>query len=215
MHLDFALLCFEGKEFLILVDSHSKWMEIFYMTTTTSKNTTEKLRHCFAAYGLPSTVVTDGGPQFKSQEFKEFLESNEIHHILTPSYHPASNGLAERAIQTVKNTFQKQMLHNSKHNTKRTLQHRIYSFLFSYRNTPHSITGLTPAETLFKFKPKKHLSLLKPHLANQMDIKLEYIARTANVHRGKPRSFQVDDKVFVKTDRQEKINCHPGTVIKV
>lgn len=48
-----------------------------------------------------------------------------------------------------------------------------------------------------------------------MDIKLEDIARTANVHRDKPRSFQVGDKVFVKTVRQEKINWHPGTVIKV
>lgn len=102
--------------------------------------------------------MTDGGPQFKSQELKEFLESNGIHHILTPPYHPASNGLAERAVQTVKNTFLKQMLHDSKHDTNRTLQHRIDSFLFSYRNTPHSITGLTPAETLFKFKPKTHLS---------------------------------------------------------
>lgn len=40
VHLDLAY--FEGKEFLILVDSHSKWMEIFYMTTTTSKKTIEK-----------------------------------------------------------------------------------------------------------------------------------------------------------------------------
>lgn len=101
------------------------------------------------------------------------------------------------------------MLHDSKHNTNRTLQHRIDLFLFSYRNTPHSITGLTPAETLFKFKPKTHLSLLKPHLDNQMDIKLEDIPRTANFHRDKPRRFQV------KTVLQEKINWHPGTVIKV
>lgn len=101
------------------------------------------------------------------------------------------------------------MLHDSKHNTNRTLQHRIDSFLFSYRNTPHSITGLTPTETLFKFKPKTHLSLLKPYLANQMDIKLEDIPRTANFHRDKPRSFQVDDKVFVKTVRQEKNKLAP------
>lgn len=48
-----------------------------------------------------------------------------------------------------------------------------------------------------------------------MDIKQEDIPRTANVYHDKPRRFQVDDKVFVKTVRQEKINWHPGTVIKV
>lgn len=147
--------------------------------------------------------MTDSGTQFKSQEFKEFLECHGTHHILTPPYHPASNGLAERAVQAVKNTFLKQILQYSKHNTNRTLQHRIDSFLSSYRNTPHSITGLTSAETLFKFKPKT------PHLANQMDIKLEDIPRTAYFYRDKPRRFQV------KTVLQEKINWHPGTVIKV
>ncbi|XP_054279051.1 uncharacterized protein K02A2.6-like [Macrosteles quadrilineatus] len=79
IHLDFAH--YENKEFLIIVDSFSKWIEVFSMSTTTSTKTIEKLRHCFAAYGLPCTVVTDGGPQFTSSEFKEFLKSNGIHHI--------------------------------------------------------------------------------------------------------------------------------------
>lgn len=81
----------DGKGFLILVYSHSKWLEVFYMPSTTSKHCTDKLGHCFACFGLASTVVTDNGPQFTSQEFKEFLEANGVHHILTPPYHPASN----------------------------------------------------------------------------------------------------------------------------
>lgn len=213
LHLDFAN--FEGKDFLILVDSFSKWIEVFYMPTTTSRCTIEKLRNCFATFGLASTVVTDGGPQFKSAEFKEFMESNGVHHILTPPYHPASNGLAERAVQTVKDTFLKQMLHDAKYNTKRSLQHRIDSFLFSYRNTPHSMTGLIPSEVMFKFKPKTHLSLLKPHLANQMEVKQDGIVQSANNSRGKTRSFEVNDMVYVRTVRQEKINWQPGVVIKI
>lgn len=212
IHLDFAY--FEGKEFLIVVDSFSKWIEVFYMPTTTSKCTIDKLRHCFATFGLASTVVTDGGPQFKSVEFKEFLESNGVHHILTPPYHPASNGLAERAVQTVKDTFLKQMLHDAKYNTKRSLQHRIDSFLFSYRNTPHSMTGLVPSEIMFKFSPKTHLSLLKPHLTSQMEIKQENILQSANNTR-KPRNFELSENVYVRTVRQEQINWQPGIVTKV
>lgn len=213
LHLDFA--AFEGKEFLILVDSYSKWLEVFYMSTTTSKQTIEKLRHCFATFGLPRTIVTDGGPQFTSQEFKEFVESNGFHHLLSPPYHPASNGLAERAVQTVKNVFLKQMLQDSKTNHSRSLQHHIDSFLFAYRNTPHTMTGLSPADVMFKFRPKTHLSLLKPNLADKMINRQEETERTANARRGNPRSFTVEDKVYVKTVRNEKINWQSGIITKI
>ncbi|XP_054287546.1 uncharacterized protein K02A2.6-like [Macrosteles quadrilineatus] len=213
LHLDFA--SFEGKEFLILVDGHSKWIEVFYMPTTTARQTIEKLRHCFAKFGLPTTIVTDGGPQFTSQEFNEFLSSNGIHHVLSPPYHPASNGLTERAVQTVKHALHRQLLHDAKYNQSRSLQHRIDSFLFSYRNTPHTITNVTPSEAVFKFKPRTQLSLLKPHLADQMLNKQESIVKSANAHRGKQRTFTLQDKVYVKTVRNEKINWQPGVITKV
>lgn len=39
--------------FLVLVDAHSKWIEVFVMNSTSSEKTVEKLRSVFAAYGLP------------------------------------------------------------------------------------------------------------------------------------------------------------------
>jgi hypothetical protein len=38
---------------------------------------------------------------------EEFLAKNVIHHRRTVSYHPASNGLAERAVQTFKEGMKK------------------------------------------------------------------------------------------------------------
>lgn len=213
IHIDFAH--YEGKDFLLIVDSHSKWIEVFYMPTTTSIKTIEKLRHCFAAYGLPCTVVSDGGPQFTSHEFKEFLKSNGVHHTFSPPFHPPSNGLAERAVQTVKEAFLKQMLHDSTYKVNRSLQHRIDSFLFSYRNTPHSTTGIAPSEEFLKFKPRTHLSLLKPYLANEINSKQEKMVNAANIHRGKPRFFNIGDHVFVRTVRNEDVNWNSGEVIKV
>ena len=55
-------------------------------------------------------------------------------------YHPSSNGLAERAMQTFKQGLKKMKYG--------TLQTKISRFLFSYRTTPQSTTGVSPAELL-------------------------------------------------------------------
>ena len=60
VHLDFAGP-FQGVMFLVAVDSHSKWPEVFIMSTTTVSKTIEVLRVMFAAYGLPDQIVLEMG----------------------------------------------------------------------------------------------------------------------------------------------------------
>ena len=56
----------------------------------------------FAAYGLPDQVVLDNGPQFISSEFAIFLKQNGVKYIRSAPYHPSTNGLAERFVQSLK-----------------------------------------------------------------------------------------------------------------
>ena len=67
----------------------------------------EELRTLFTQFGIPETIVTDNGTCFVSAEFETFLEKNGIKHITFALYHPASNGLAERAVQIVKRGLKK------------------------------------------------------------------------------------------------------------
>ncbi|KAL1477324.1 hypothetical protein MTO96_035820 [Rhipicephalus appendiculatus] len=87
--------------------------------------TVEKLRSIFAAFGLLEEVVTDNGPQFVSSEFAAFLSSNGIRHKTTPPYHPASNGAAERLVQTVKRNLEKQLKDEKRMGISRSIQHRV------------------------------------------------------------------------------------------
>ena len=87
---------------MIVVDAHSKWPEIVEMHSTSAKHTIIELNKMFAAYGLPQQIVSDNGPQFVSSEFQLFMECNGIKHIRCFPYHPSSNGLAERMVQTFK-----------------------------------------------------------------------------------------------------------------
>ena len=72
------------------------------MENATSTATIRYLRQLFAQFGIPETIVSDNGTQFVSVEFKEFCRLNGIRHVQTAPYHPSSNGLAERAVQVVK-----------------------------------------------------------------------------------------------------------------
>ena len=131
----------EGRMFLVIIDAHSKWLEVIPMKTATSATTVQQLRTVLAKFGVPESVVTDNGPQFIGMEFEQFCERNGIRHIKVAPYHPASNGLAECAVQTFKQGFQKY--------TEGTIEDRVARFLLHYRIIPHSTTGMSPAQLLF------------------------------------------------------------------
>ena len=98
---------FLGKMFLIVVEAHSKWIEVELVPAATSAHTIQKLRAMFGTHGLPELLVSDNGTAFTSAEFQEFLSRNGVQHLTSAPYHPSSNGLAERAVQTFKSNMQK------------------------------------------------------------------------------------------------------------
>ena len=61
--------------------AHFKWAEVFEMSQITATKTIAVLRHLFAWYGLPESIVTDNGPQFTSEDFGTFLWKNWVKHI--------------------------------------------------------------------------------------------------------------------------------------
>ena len=75
IHMDFAGPYF-GKMFLIVVDAYSKWLEVAMMSEATSISTVNKLRQIFSTHGLPQVSVTDNGPAFVGEEFKNFMKRN-------------------------------------------------------------------------------------------------------------------------------------------
>ncbi|KAL6742231.1 hypothetical protein ANCDUO_23293 [Ancylostoma duodenale] len=77
IHVDFAGPV-DGKTYLVVVDSYSKWPEIIEMTTASSTATIRQLTRLFAQFGNPYTLVSDNGTQFTSKEFADFCATNSI-----------------------------------------------------------------------------------------------------------------------------------------
>lgn len=63
IHVDFAGP-FQGEMFLVIVDSHSKWLEVLKMQSTSAERTINALRYQLSLHGLPEELVSDNGPQF-------------------------------------------------------------------------------------------------------------------------------------------------------
>ena len=66
-------------------DYYSNFIEIDLMTTMTSARTVTSLKKHCARYGIPRMIVSDGGPQFTSQEFTLFVDNWGITHNASQS----------------------------------------------------------------------------------------------------------------------------------
>ena len=187
LHADYAGPV-NGKMLLVLVDAYSKWLEVKAVSSATSAVTIEQHRSIFATHGLPEILVTDNGSNFTSTEFQEFTQRNGIKHVKTSPYHPSSNGLAERSVQTLKEALKKCASDDIERNISR--------FLFQNRITPHSTTGIAPAELLLGRIPRSHLDLLKPSLEARVHGKQTEQKNHHDQH-AKERKFSVEDLVFV------------------
>ena len=203
LHLDFAGPL-KGKMYLLIIDAHSKWIEAINTPSSTSAAVIEELHVLFAQFGLPDTIVSDNGSCFVSAEFKAFLKKNGIKQITSAPYHPASNGLAERAVQIVKQGLKKVM--------KGSTRTRLAKILKAYRLTPHSTTGMSPSELLLGRRPKSRLDLLKPMTAERVEAKQLTQKKQHDAH-AVDRSFVEGDTVFVKNYRPG-VKWLPGVIVK-
>ena len=189
LHMDYAGPL-QDRMFLIIVDAFSKWLEIIPVKKATSSVTIDKLRGICSTHGLPDTIVTDNAAVFTSSEMKEFFSRNGIKHITSAPYHPASNGLAERAVQTFKSAI--------KRSTEGSLETRIQRFLFDYRITPHSTTGISPANLLMNRQPKSKLDLVVPNLSKRVTDVQDKQKQLHDQH-AKCRRFNPGDKVLARS----------------
>ena len=90
---------FWGKWFLA-IDNHSNWLEVFPINTATSFMTIEKLEQLFANHRLSEIVIADNGAMFTGTKFHKYMQAKGIVLIHTAPYHPVSNGLVERAVES-------------------------------------------------------------------------------------------------------------------
>ena len=109
-------------------------IEVQSLASTTSASIIQSLKSIFARHGLPTTVMSDNGPQYSSKEFSSFAKEYQFEHVTSSPHYPQANRLAEHAVRTIKGLLQKST--------------DPYLALLTYRSTPLPWCGLSPVQLL-------------------------------------------------------------------
>ena len=113
-------------------------------------------------------IISDNGPQYDCQSYKQFSKEWGFQHITSSPRYPKSNGFIERQVQTVKNTL-----------TKAEKSGKDLSMaMLCLRSTPIDSQLPSPAELLYQRKLKSNLPLrIKNQMPNRDQISQRLIER--------------------------------------
>ena len=155
------------KEYLVLVDFYSDFIEVKQLQENTSSSVIEFLKEQFSRYGIPDTLVTDNCPQFTSHEFQQFSRDWEFVHVSSSPHHHRSNGKVESAVKVATSLLKKALKDNKD----------PWLAMLDERNTPTESLGLSPAQQLMCRRTRTRLptatSLLNPKFPESVTEKLK------------------------------------------
>jgi len=187
-----------SKAYLVIEDYYSRYIELKQLKAQTSNAVITALKATIARHGIPMVCVSDNGPCYSSDLFKQFASSYGFTHATSSPRYAQSNGAAERAVQTVKALLGKSA--------------DPHLALLSYRTTP-LLNGLSPAQLLMGRQLRSTVPLITCKLAPQTpdanacakdDAKAKERQRHHYDRRHRTRSlssFTVGDEVWVSDMR--------------
>lgn len=180
----------KGKDYLVVMDYYSNYPEFVGLSDTTAERVVAHTKTMFARHGIPMTVVSDNGPQYTSQCFRDFANTYGFKHVTSSPLYPQSNGLAEKGVQIVKRILKK-----AADNAEDP-----HLAILNYRASPLE-NGLSPAEMLMNRKlrtrlPSTTLQMEKRDVRRDEQRQTELYNRTARPLRPLAR----EDIVRVRGD---------------
>jgi transposase InsO family protein len=178
-----------GESILVIIDYYSRFYEVKVMRSTTTDKVIDALDELVIdRYGIPKTIRSDNGPQFISNEFRQWCEEHDIRHVKTTPKHAAANGEVERQNASLMKRIR--IAHAQSQDWKRELR----KYIRAYRNTIHPTTGKTPAELVFSFKPRGKIP----------SIQLEEVVRDEIEVRDKDNEMKAKAKQYFDQNQGAK-----------
>jgi hypothetical protein len=180
-------------------------------TDTQDELVKQYVHHVFSKHGAPLDIVSDKGSKFAAEFWGQVCKALGIHTSLSTAYHPESDGQTERVNQVLEQYLRCFVNY---------LQYDWCDLLplaeFTYNNTPHDSTGMTPFFANKGYHPvlnwefskipnAKVLEVandwqtLNDYLKKHLEIAMEQATYFANMNRRPMPNWNVGDMVYLNT----------------
>ena len=198
------LFSLDGRNFLVTVDYWSNYFELDELRQTDAGQVVRCLRRHFATHGIPDIVVSDNGPQFASDVFRQFAKKWMFKHVTTSPYHPQANGMAESAVKVAKVLLR----------TALASGEDPWLSILTYRNTPTPGMNTSPAQRLMSRPTKTLLPVLPGEFNQNRSTQQDCVSREQRLIRQQQHynktarclpPLEVGCHVFVRPTR---LGCH-------
>ena len=133
------------QHIFLVIDAFTKFIKLYPVKTTETKEAIKCLDDHFRNYSRPRTLISDRGTCFTSQDFKMYVEGNDINHVLIATASPKANGQVER----VNRVLSPMLAKISDSSTGKLWYKTLAEAEFAPNNTVHSTTGASPSKMLF------------------------------------------------------------------
>lgn len=204
------LFHFKGKEYLLLTDSYSGFYDFKMLRETTSREVISTLKDWFSVHGVPQVLETDNGPQYASEEFRQFSKRWSFDHQTSSPHFPRANGLAERFVQVAKSMLKKCDEDSSD----------LGLALLHARNTPRSGDIPSPNERLMGRLVRTNLPMtkeaLKPKVVDNVQglLQRERLIQKEYADRGAQETPQFSEKERVLVQNLRSKAWESGEIVE-
>lgn len=176
----------ENEKFLTLVDSFSKFAQIFKICNETSEELIETLIKYFKIFGVPKLITCDQATSFRSREFRTFLETQGV------AVHYASSSNSNGIIERFHNTLLEMYMANRSKIEDLTLYQGLSLITALYNDTKHSATNLTPRQIIFGTSTSLNINDINLTKQRTIMTAKDNIAHEVSRHNSKIKSENKD-----------------------
>mgnify|MGYP000329688368 CR=1 FL=1 len=144
-----------------MVDYWSNFFEVAEIHRNTAQTVITQLKVQFARHGIPEVLISDNGPEFDNQEFKNFSTDWQFEHRTSSPRYPQANGKVENAVKTCKGPLLK---------AKEDKRDPLLAIL-PCRNTPSEGFSASPVQRLMGRRTRTLLPTAENLLQPNSDLK--------------------------------------------
>ncbi len=198
-----------GNRFIfVAIDNLTRWIEATAIPNKSATTIAWTLyKEVLTRHGVPQLLYSDKGTEFVNKVIEQLTRLNAFQHGTSIPYHPESNGLVERANQTLVSKL-KALLHDSGSEWDVVLPAAVYA----HRISIIQAIGRSPFELLYGRSPNIHLSGIEFPLWSKSgkDCAFKIFRDFSLVRRenSDPSTcpFKVNDLVMLKTLNPNKLD---------